>query len=101
MTTTIVKSYIAEIVKEHKAFIASAKTALVHAWQCGVLLNQVKDELPHGQFGEWFQEHKKALGFEERQARSYMSVAKRLPNRQRAADLPESSIRGLLAPPKL
>ncbi len=56
----------------HESAIKSADAALNYASQAGVILLNMKKEIPHGKFTEWV----KSLGFiDVRMAQRYMSVA--------------------------
>jgi ParB/Sulfiredoxin domain/Protein of unknown function (DUF3102) len=47
----------AEINAEHAAATQAARDGLAHARRAGDLLQQVKDELPYGQFMDWVEQH--------------------------------------------
>jgi hypothetical protein len=43
--------------QEAKAAEQSGMNAVMHAWQCGKYLCQIKQQLPHGEFGNWLEEN--------------------------------------------
>jgi hypothetical protein len=69
-------SIIAEINREHELAQQASKTAVEHGSRAGALLLQVKESLPHGEFGAWLVEN---VTVSERQAQRYMRHAKGLP----------------------
>ena len=69
-------SIIAEINREHELAQQASKTAVEHGSRAGALLVQVKESLPHGDFGAWLVEN---VTVSERQAQRYMRHAKGLP----------------------
>ncbi len=73
---TELSNIIAEINHEHALAQQASKTAVEHGSRVGALLLQVKESLPHGDFGNWL-----ALNVDvsDRQARRYMRHAKGLP----------------------
>lgn len=73
---TELSSIIAEINHEHALAQQASKTAVEHGSRVGALLLQVKESLPHGEFGNWL-----ALNVDvsDRQAQRYMRHAKGLP----------------------
>lgn len=84
-----------QINEAHRIARKNAETAVNYAIRCGQLLEQAKDELPHGQFESWVQKH---CEFSPRTARLYMQAAK-----QNGNALPFSSLRqflGIESPPK-
>lgn len=78
-------SIIAEINSEHALALNAYETAKEHARRAGVLLLQVKAELPHGDFGLWLVEN---VTVSERQAQRYMQAARELP----APDKPKTDM---------
>lgn len=84
-----------QINEAHRIARKNAETAVNYAIRCGQLLEQAKDELPHGRFENWVQQH---CEFSPRTARLYMQAAK-----QNGNALPFSSLRqflGIESPPK-
>ena len=69
-------SIIAEINREHELAQQASKTAVEHGSRAGALLLQVKESLPHGDFGAWLVEN---VTVSDRQAQRYMRHAKGLP----------------------
>jgi len=72
----------------HQQCESAARSAVQHALEAGKLLIQAKEQVPHGGWLPWLNENCECS---ERSARTYMRVARELPNiegnRQRAADL--------------
>lgn len=64
----------ADINNEHKLAIGAAKTAIEHAHKAGQLLIEAKQDVEHGQWGEWV---KSNCPFSEHTARKYMQLSKR------------------------
>lgn len=58
----------------HKAAEQAARSAVVHARDCGTTLLAAKAKLKHGEFGAWVREN---CQFSERQAQRYMLIAQR------------------------
>jgi len=52
-------------------------SALVYAWGCGRLLNEAKEQLGHGAFGKWRNEHLVPTVMSERTSARYMQLAAR------------------------
>lgn len=88
-----------EINAAHAECEAAAHTSLQHAMRAGDLLRQVKDGLPHGEWGAWIKQH---CTFSERLAQTYMRIARELPkaNPQRVADLSVREAVALISKPK-
>jgi hypothetical protein len=63
----------ARIKTEHTAVSSALKESLRHAIAAGELLLQAKDQVPHGQWLPWLEEH---CSISERTAQLYMRVAK-------------------------
>jgi 2-succinyl-5-enolpyruvyl-6-hydroxy-3-cyclohexene-1-carboxylate synthase len=63
----------ARIKSEHTAVSSALKESLRHAIAAGELLLEAKDQVPHGQWLPWLQEH---CSISERTAQLYMRVAK-------------------------
>jgi hypothetical protein len=62
----------ADINTAHEAAIHHANQAIEHALTCGRLLIQAKEQLPHGGFLPWLQDHCRVKA---RQAQQYMRLA--------------------------
>jgi DUF3102 family protein len=62
-----------EIKEAHDAVATAMRESLRHARRAGELLSQVKDQLPHGEFGPWIDAH---CGFGWRTANLYMRIAR-------------------------
>jgi predicted transcriptional regulator len=58
--------------QEANAAEQSGMNAVMHAWQCGKYLCQIKQQLPHGEFGNWMKQN---WEMEQAQAYRYMEVA--------------------------
>jgi hypothetical protein len=58
---------------EHQAVAASLKQSVQHAIAAGELLLEAKDQIPHGQWLPWLEQH---CGVTPRAAQMYMRVAK-------------------------
>ena len=86
----------ADICAEHAAVQSAMQTAVTHAIRAGELLIQAKDEIQHGEFGNWC----KSLPFSESTTRGYMRLARLDPEkRQRVADLPlRQALESIAAP---
>lgn len=63
-------SVIAEINSEHELAQQASKTAAEHGSRVGALLLQVKESLPHGEFGNWLVQN---VNVSDRQARKYQN----------------------------
>lgn len=74
-----------EINKAHRLAYSSAETAVQYAIECGKLLCQLKDDLPHGSFQGFVTQR---LDFAPSTARKYMQAA-----RQNATGVAFSSLR--------
>jgi hypothetical protein len=78
------------IVDAHKAFLATATSALEHAKQAGELLSEAKSQLHHGEWLPWLQEH--CPNISPRVAQGYMRIAREWPqllaNTKRVSYLP-------------
>ena len=61
-----------EIKEAHDAAATAMRESLRHARRAGELLIEVKDQLPHGEFGPWIDAH---CGFGWRTANLYMRIA--------------------------
>jgi hypothetical protein len=70
-----------QINDEYAACQAAGQDMAEHAAKCGQLLLKAKDEVPHGQWGDWLK--KNFAGRKQRTAQVYMSVA-RTADRKRA-----------------
>lgn len=78
-----------EIKEAHDAAATAMRESLRHARRAGELLIEVKDQLPHGEFGPWIDAH---CGFGWRTANLYMRIAREweklvAENSQRIANL--------------
>lgn len=67
---------VAEINREHALAQKASEIAVEHGLRVGELLLQVKESLPHGEFGNWLAQN---VTVSERQAQRYMRHAKGLP----------------------
>lgn len=75
---------------KHMEANATAQRAVLLAVEAGQLLIQAKGQVEHGGWSDWLAQN---CQFSDRTARTYMSLARRLPGlddekRQRVADLP-------------
>jgi hypothetical protein len=61
-----------ELNKLHELAIGTARQAVSYAKQAGMLLLQVKEQLPHGKFGPWCETN---TSLSERTCQRYMAVA--------------------------
>jgi hypothetical protein len=61
-----------ELNKLHELAIGTARQAVSYAKQAGMLLLQVKEQLPHGKFGSWCETN---TSLSERTCQRYMAVA--------------------------
>jgi Protein of unknown function (DUF3102) len=90
----------ARIRAEHEASAVAMKRGLEHAINAGRLLIEAKEQLKHGQWLPWLEEH---CAMSERSAQLYMRLARHAPeleaNPQRVADLSVRGAAELLAPP--
>lgn len=68
------KESAAKIAAAHDRFTKSARTALEACAECGALLAEVRDSLPHGQWGSWVEQN---CPFGLRQAQKYIAFAER------------------------
>jgi hypothetical protein len=85
---------------EHRAAIGAARTAIEHAFECGRLLIEAKEQVGHGGWLAWVEGH---LSFGARQAAKYMRLHRHrghLANRTCGSDLGVNAAVGLLATPK-
>jgi hypothetical protein len=90
----------AAIRQEHEAASTAARSALQHALECGRLLAEAKQAIPHG---SWEAYVKDACSIAPRTASLYLRLHRhrdRLPNRQRAADLSVRQAARLLERPR-
>lgn len=87
----VAASLAGDIRREHEQASEAFASAVEHAIRCGELLTDAKAQVGHGGWGAWLDEHFPAS---ERTARGYMRLAA---NRQRVADLGQTSIRAALA----
>ena len=46
-----------QAINEAKAAQQNQANAVMHAWQCGKYLCEIKQQLPHGEFGNWLKEN--------------------------------------------
>ncbi|MBN2359676.1 MAG: DUF3102 domain-containing protein [Deltaproteobacteria bacterium] len=90
-----------QVRSEHEQVRALAVAATPHAVRAGELLLQAKEQLPHGDWLPWLQDH---CELTERTAQAYMRLARTLPTldeakAQRVADLPlREALRAIAAP---
>jgi hypothetical protein len=100
MTAPALPDLAQAIETEHKAAHRAARTALEHALECGRLLIQAKDAVPHGQWLPWLEAN---VSFGPRQAQKYMRLtdnASALPNTTPESHLTIEGALSLLAAPK-
>src|SRR5690606_25466065 len=74
-----------DIAREHNACQEACKNAVQHAVAAGKLLVAAKELVKHGEWGQWLKANTK---ISQRQASTYMAIAKRwesIPNSQRAS----------------
>lgn len=87
--------------EEHAKCEVAARTAIDHAIKVGRLLLEAKDQVAHGEWGEWVEKH---CAFSQRSAQGYMRVARRAPelggNAQRVAPLSLRQGLALISEPK-
>lgn len=84
----------AEIHTEHEAMEKAAFSGAEHAWNVGKLLVKAKDQVSHGQWEQWVQTN---CVFSPRSARAYISVARKVSNRQSTADISLDQVLKLLS----
>ncbi len=84
----------AEIHTEHEAMEKAAFSGAEHAWNVGKLLVKAKDLVSHGQWEQWVQTN---CVFSPRSARAYISVARKISNRQSTADISLDQVLKLLS----
>ena len=85
---------------EPRAAIGAASTAIEHAFECGRLLIEAKEQVGHGGWLAWVRGH---LSFGARQSAKYMRLHRHrghLANRTCGSDLGVNAAVGLLATPK-
>jgi len=75
----------ARIQQEHEAAVSAVKRGCEHAIAAGKLLIEAKDQLKHGQWLPWLENHCQVSA---RTAQTYMQLARLAPDAQRVADLP-------------
>ncbi len=63
----------ARIRAEHKATVDALRSAVVHGMAAGDLLIEAKTQVPHGQWGKWFEEN---CAMSSRSGQLYMQLAK-------------------------
>lgn len=105
MTTTLTADALPQLAErinqEHRACEAALNTGLQHALEAGRLLIEAKEQVKHGDWGQWIKDNCECS---DRTARAYMRVAHGLPRlegkRQRAADLSFRDAVKLLAEPE-
>jgi hypothetical protein len=79
-----------QINSEHRQCEESLRKTLNHAYRCGVLLLQAKENVPHGQWGKWL-ETNCIVG--PRMSQNYMKIA----SAYSPETLPDGSIREAIA----
>lgn len=72
-TLSVMMNLARKIEAEHKDATKAARDALKHAYRCGQLLIEAKQEIKHGEFLGWVGLH---CHVGERQARRYMTLAR-------------------------
>lgn len=92
-----VRNYPKEVRDEYRAFIASGRTAMEHAFRCGELLVEIKATLPHGDFQPWIAQH---CEFSYPTAHRYMGFARQVGKISVLRDLPDDAYAKFLPPPK-
>lgn len=94
--TSLITALAADIRREHEAAERAFANAVEHAIRCGQLLNEAKQELPHGGWLPWLDDHFPAS---RRTAQGYMRLARRAEDAQALAHLGiEGALRMLAAP---
>jgi Protein of unknown function (DUF3102) len=63
----------ARIKAEHKATVDALRTAVIHAMAAGDLLLEARKQVPHGQWGQWFNDN---CAMSSRSGQLYMQLAK-------------------------
>ena len=60
-----------QAINEAKAAQENQASAVMHAWQCGKYLCEIKQQLPHGEFGNWLKQN---WVMESKTAYRYMEI---------------------------